>query len=140
MDAEIISAFKRHHRRFYLQNGLNREEQNYYNLYNVDQLTATRWSLSAWSEISSGTVKNCFRHTGIMTDLAGRQEAGAGKAVQDGAVSMKEQLVDQELETVLERLSLRNPVSPAYFLNPVEEEESAHMELTDAKIMKLVQE
>ena len=48
--------------------------------------------------------------------------------------------MDQELEAALERLPLQNPVSLAYILNLVEEDESAHMMLTDIAIMKLVQE
>ena len=47
---------------------------------------------------------------------------------------------EQKLESALERLPLRNPMSIAYLLNLTEEEESAHAELTDAEIMKLVQE
>ena len=49
-------------------------------------------------------------------------------------------MVEQELESALERLHLRNAMSIAYLLNLAKEEESAHAELTDAEIMKLIQE
>ena len=45
---------------------------------------------------------------------------------------------EAKLESALERLPLRNPMSIASLLNLAEEEESAHAELTDAEIMKLV--
>ena len=137
MDAGIISAFKRRNRRFHLQNALDQDERNELNLYKVDQLTAMRWSLVAWSDISATTIRNCFRHIGLMdgpVTLTKKQEAGTGTAG-----SMEEQLVEQELEAALKRLPLRNSMSLAYLLNPEEEDESAYQELTDAEIMKLVQ-
>lgn len=142
-----IAAFKRHYRRLHLQNALDRNERNETNLYKVDQFTAMRWSLAAWSEISSTTIKNCFDHTGLMDGLIrteGGQELGTGAVDQEdhqeGASALEEQLVEEELASALERLPLRNPMSIAYLLNPDEEEESAHSKLTDAEIIKLVQQ
>lgn len=65
MDALIIAAFKRHYRRFHLQNALDRDEKNEVNLYKVDQLTAMRWCLASWNEISQQAIENCFCHTGM---------------------------------------------------------------------------
>ncbi|KAG5456709.1 MAG: hypothetical protein BJ554DRAFT_3470 [Olpidium bornovanus] len=81
MDAGIISVFKKRYRGFHLQNTLDRDERNELNLYKVDQLTAMRWSLTAWSEIT--TIKNRIHHTGLMDGPAERQEAGTGAAVQE---------------------------------------------------------
>ena len=37
------------------------------NIYKVDQLTAMRWSVATWNEISSTTIANCFSHTGLFS-------------------------------------------------------------------------
>uniref|UniRef100_A0AAV1UP45 HTH CENPB-type domain-containing protein n=1 Tax=Peronospora matthiolae TaxID=2874970 RepID=A0AAV1UP45_9STRA len=126
MDAGIIAAFKRHYGRLHLQNAFDRDERGETNLYKVDQLTAMRWSLAAWSEISSATIANCFRHTGLMDGPA--------------LPTVEEQRVEQDLVSALERLPLRNPMSIASLLNPAEEEETAHAELTYAEIIKLVED
>uniref|UniRef100_A0AAV1TGT6 Uncharacterized protein n=1 Tax=Peronospora matthiolae TaxID=2874970 RepID=A0AAV1TGT6_9STRA len=81
-----------------------------------------RWSLAAWSEISSATIANCFRHTGLMDGPALPTSGGENEA---GTVG---------------QLPLRNPMSIASLLNPAEEEETAHAELTDAEIIKLVED
>ena len=99
-----------------------------------------RWSRATWTEISSATIKSCFHHTGLTTDPAERQEAGAGTALQEEAGSMQEQLVVQEYEAASNGLQLWNPMSLACLLKLVEEDKSAHTELTDAEIIKLVQE
>uniref|UniRef100_A0AAV1T6V0 DDE-1 domain-containing protein n=1 Tax=Peronospora matthiolae TaxID=2874970 RepID=A0AAV1T6V0_9STRA len=148
IDAGIIAAFKRHYRRLHLQNALDRDERGETNLYKVDQLTAMRWSLASWSEISSATIANCFRHTGLMDGPAlptggGENEAGTvGQQAQQeaAAAAVEEQRVEQDLVSALERLPLRNPMSIASLLNPSEEEETAHAELTDAEIIKLVKD
>ena len=40
------------------------------NIYNGDQLTAMIWSLSAWTEFSVSTIKDCLNHTGLFTKPA----------------------------------------------------------------------
>ena len=65
-DAGIIAAFKKRYRRYHLQHALNCDECGEIgNIYKVDQLTAMRWPLSAWTEISASAIKNCFKHTGL---------------------------------------------------------------------------
>uniref|UniRef100_A0AAV1VGE2 DDE-1 domain-containing protein n=1 Tax=Peronospora matthiolae TaxID=2874970 RepID=A0AAV1VGE2_9STRA len=66
MDASIIASFKRHYRRLHQQNALDRDDARAADLFKVDQVTVMRWSLMAWSEISSTTIANCFKHTGII--------------------------------------------------------------------------
>ena len=64
MDAGIIAAFKRRYRRYQLQDALDRDEQGDTDIYNVDQLTAMRWSKAAWEELPESVIANCFKHTG----------------------------------------------------------------------------
>ncbi|ETV78280.1 hypothetical protein H257_07872 [Aphanomyces astaci] len=35
-------------------------------LYAVDVLTAMKWSLDAWENVTSTTIRNCWNHTGIV--------------------------------------------------------------------------
>uniref|UniRef100_A0AAV1VL04 Uncharacterized protein n=1 Tax=Peronospora matthiolae TaxID=2874970 RepID=A0AAV1VL04_9STRA len=111
-----------------------------------------RWSLMAWSEISSTTIANCFKHTGLMngpTSPAVDGGASAGdtqQPVQQDAdlVDQEEQEVEKEvekdLESAMQRLPLRNPMSIASLLNPVDEEPTVHAELSDAEVINLVQD
>ncbi|CAI5711953.1 unnamed protein product [Peronospora farinosa] len=70
MDAGIIAAFKRRYRRYHLQNKIDCDERGEAgNIYKVDQITAMRWSVAAWNEISDNTIANCFNHTRLLSDL-----------------------------------------------------------------------
>ena len=120
MDAGIISAFKRHYRRFHLQNAVLRDECSESNVFHVDQLTAMNWSLAAWNEIIPQTIINCFKHTGLFTF----EEAGV-----DYHDSI-EAIVERDFMDALRSLSLHDPMSMEVLLNPVEEEEAAHMKVT----------
>uniref|UniRef100_M4BY37 DDE-1 domain-containing protein n=1 Tax=Hyaloperonospora arabidopsidis (strain Emoy2) TaxID=559515 RepID=M4BY37_HYAAE len=72
MDASVIAAFKRRYRRYHLQNAIDCDERREgFNIYKVDQLTAMRWSVAAWNEISSTTITNCFSHTGLFSTESG---------------------------------------------------------------------
>lgn len=73
----------------------------------------------------------------------GEYEAGTGgqQAQQEAAAAVvDEQRMKQDLVSALERLPLLNPMSIASLLNRAEEEETAHAELTDAEIIKLVED
>ena len=71
MDTGIIGASKRQYRRYHLQNMIDcdklREGENIYEVY---QISAMRWSVAAWNEISSTTISNCFNRKGLFDDLA----------------------------------------------------------------------
>ena len=138
MDAGIIAAFKRRYRRFHLQNSLDRDERNEANIYKVDQLTAMRWSLAAWNEISSSTIQNCFRHTGLMDIVLSEGQKDVSSEISVGL--SEEQLVEQQLEAAVKQLPLNNPIPIKYLVDPNEEMNSAHIEMTDAEIIELVQE
>ena len=68
MDAGIISAFKRHYRNLHLQGALDKVNQGLDNFYKFDQLTAMKWNLVAWKDISTQTISNCFTHTGFFEE------------------------------------------------------------------------
>uniref|UniRef100_A0AAV1TTQ9 Uncharacterized protein n=1 Tax=Peronospora matthiolae TaxID=2874970 RepID=A0AAV1TTQ9_9STRA len=79
------------------------------------------------------------------TSLAVEGGASAGDIQQpvqlDAALGdQEEQEVEKNLESALQCLPLRNPMSIASLLNPVDEEPTVHAELSDAEIIKLVQD
>lgn len=129
MDAGVIAAFKRHYRRFHLQNAVDRDERGETNLYKVDLLTAMRWSKAAWEEISRTTIANCFRHTGLF-------DAPAESAANDA----EEQVVEAELSDTIQRLPLRDPVMVESLLDLVEESAMAHLEMDDDELVAMVRD
>ncbi|KAF0713856.1 Aste57867_4181 [Aphanomyces stellatus] len=77
MDAGIIASFKSHYKRRQMDNVIeildNRPADlalpDYpKNLYAVDVLTAMKWLTEAWADVTPSTIRNCWRHTGIVPD------------------------------------------------------------------------
>ena len=48
-------------------------------LYNVSVLDATTWAQEAWSSVTSVTIANCWRHTGILAEDVYELVAGMEK-------------------------------------------------------------
>uniref|UniRef100_A0AAV1U4R0 Uncharacterized protein n=1 Tax=Peronospora matthiolae TaxID=2874970 RepID=A0AAV1U4R0_9STRA len=107
-----------------------------------------RWSLMAWIEISTTIIANCFKYTRLMNGQTSPAVEGGASArdiqqpvKQDaGLVDQEEQEVEKDLESALQRLPLRNPMSIASLLSSVDEEPTVHAELSDAEIIKIVQD
>jgi hypothetical protein len=68
MDAGIIAAFKKRYRSFHLAHAIDRDAAGQKNIYKVDILKAMRWMKAAWCAVSSDTIANCWRHTGLLSD------------------------------------------------------------------------
>ncbi|KAI0992467.1 hypothetical protein K3495_g15718, partial [Podosphaera aphanis] len=133
MDAGIISAFKRHYRNLHLQGALDKVDQGLDNFYKFDQLTAMKWSLVVWKEISTQTISSCFTHTGLSEESIPSHTSHTLEA--------DEQSIELRLHEVSNRLAVRNAISIANFLNPieVEEDQGAIEELDDSQIIEMVQ-
>ena len=143
MDAGVIAAFKRRYRRYHLQNAIDCDERREgFNIYKVDQLTAMRWSVAAWNEISSTTIANCFSHTGLFSTESVISSAVEVERSKDGATEVEEEEseLEQELIAQLKKLRVQDPMKISELLNPIEEDETAQPELTDNEILKEVLE
>ena len=143
MDAGVIAAFKRWYRRYHLQNAIDCDERREgFNIYKVDQLTAMRWSVAAWNEISSTTIANCFSHTGLFSTESVISSAVEVERSKDGATEVEEEEseLEQELIAQLKKLRVRDPIEISELLDPIEEDETAQPELTDNEILKEVLE
>ena len=113
MDAGVIAAFKRRYRRYHLQNAIDCDERREgFNIYKVDQLTAMRWSVAAWNEISSTTIANCFSHTGLFSTESVISSAVEVERSKDGATEVEEEEseLEQELIAQLKKLRVRDPM------------------------------
>ncbi|KAF9160620.1 hypothetical protein BGX20_002453 [Mortierella sp. AD010] len=81
MDAGIIAAFERRHRRIHWEHALIADIENeaspqsgeqqddalvsYDKIFKINQLEAMAFVKAAWDEITATTIFNCFQHTGI---------------------------------------------------------------------------
>ena len=66
MDARIVASFIRRYRRYQLQSALDKIESNASDIYKIDKLTGMRLTKAARAEVSTETITNCFRHTGLL--------------------------------------------------------------------------
>ena len=125
MDAGIIAAFKKRYRSFQLQHALALDDAGESDIFKVDILQGIRWALAAWSQISSATICNCWRHSGI---------TGASGAVHDP----EEADVGNRLATFLKDLHLDDAMTVSEMTNNPDEMENVHMILDDDDLIDLV--
>uniref|UniRef100_M4B6R0 DDE-1 domain-containing protein n=1 Tax=Hyaloperonospora arabidopsidis (strain Emoy2) TaxID=559515 RepID=M4B6R0_HYAAE len=127
------------------------ERREGFSIYKVDQLTAMRWSVAAWNEISSTIIANCFSHTGLFSTESVISSAVEVERSKDGATEVEEEEseLEQELIAQLKNLRVRDPMmiselldpmKISELLDPIEEDETAQPELTDNEILKEVLE
>ncbi|KAI0997080.1 hypothetical protein K3495_g11106 [Podosphaera aphanis] len=90
-----------------------------------------KWSLVAWKEISTQTNSNCFTHTGLFEESIPSHTSHTLEA--------DEQSIELGLHEVFNRLAVRNAMSIANFLNPIEEDQGAIEELDESQIIEMVQ-
>lgn len=132
LDAGIISSFKRHYRQRQLEHTLNVIEL-VQPPYKVDQLTAMRWTRSAWAAINISIFANCWQHTTLL-DVD-------GPTIQAASAELNE-LEAQEtgnLSALITALPLQNPMSIANFLNPIEES-TTNQVFTDEELIIMSQQ
>ncbi|CAG8645566.1 5375_t:CDS:2, partial [Dentiscutata heterogama] len=107
-----------------------------------DKLQGMRWAKIAWNEVTVETIKNCWAYTKI---ISSHDESGMSIVSKSGNVSMKENLVEENIECVEENLNkeliddlqrqivalhVRTPISVKNWLNP-EGEEDMHQQFID---------
>jgi len=132
MDAGIIAAFKRQYWNFQLQDAIDKDEAGATDIYKVDQLSAMRWCKRAWRSISSDTIANCFRHTGLFDDVEiNWDEDGTGQ------LPIGEQVIEEELATAIATLHVQHPMDIKDLLNPPVEDLFAHHIFTDEELLDI---
>ncbi|KAI0992104.1 hypothetical protein K3495_g16082 [Podosphaera aphanis] len=86
-----------------------------------------KWSLTTWKEISTQTISNCFKHTGLFEESIPNHTLHTLEA--------DEQSTELGLHEAFNRLAVRNAMSIANFLNPIEEDQGAIEELDGNEII-----
>ncbi|KAI1007989.1 hypothetical protein K3495_g244 [Podosphaera aphanis] len=66
MDAGIIASFKTRYRKQQLQHAIILSEGGSSKLYEIDLLTAMKWTDKIWNEIPNTVHQNCWQHTKIL--------------------------------------------------------------------------
>lgn len=66
MDAGIIRCFKSNYRKRFIRLALDRDDAGFDNIYKIDQQEAMQLAAEAWNAVSPATIRNCWRHTGIV--------------------------------------------------------------------------
>ncbi|KAI0993936.1 hypothetical protein K3495_g14249 [Podosphaera aphanis] len=94
-----------------------------------------KWSLAASKEISTLTISNCFKYTGLFEESILNHTLHTLEA--------DEQSIKLGLHEAFNRLAVRNAMSIemsiANCLNPIEEDQGAIEELDDIQIIEMVQ-
>ncbi|KAI0997484.1 hypothetical protein K3495_g10703 [Podosphaera aphanis] len=65
MDAGIIASFKTRYRKQQLQHAIKLSDRGSSKLYEIDQLTAMKWTVKIWNQMPNAVHQNCWQHTKI---------------------------------------------------------------------------
>jgi DDE superfamily endonuclease/Tc5 transposase DNA-binding domain len=118
LDAGIIASFKCQIRKRQLAYALDALDNNNPKPYKIDQLTAMRWARQAWQAVTATTIQNCWRHTGLLSNL------DDGDGIQ--SENMDSNMVDTDLledyQRFIARAHIREAMAIEKFLNPIEED------------------
>lgn len=110
LDAGIIAWVKRRYRRRLLFRVFENIECGKKSIYNVDILTAIRWTYDEWNACPSTVIRNCFRHCfsqgGTSQDAVSSEQAD-----QDCLSSMQRDAAESGVEFT--KAGLRDLLNPA---------------------------
>ncbi|KAG6610408.1 CENP-b protein 1 [Phytophthora cinnamomi] len=131
LDGGIIACFKAHYRRFHLMHALEVADQQQKNWFEVDILTAMKSVATAWSEVSTDTVANCWRKCGFSCNFSTSSSVYP--------LSVKRSMADSvaDIQAAVNALNLTNAVSIDDILNPTGENE-VHFAYSDDAVLDLV--
>ncbi|KAI0992064.1 hypothetical protein K3495_g16122, partial [Podosphaera aphanis] len=104
-------------------------DQGLENFYKFDQLTAMKWCLVAWKEITALTIRNYFKHIGLFKE-----------SITNQILEADELSIESELRDFFHQLRVQNAMSIANFLNPIEEDQGQVEELDDDQTIQMVQQ
>ena len=128
MDAGIISAFKSHYRRYLCRFHVDAIDAG--RTPKVEVSDAIRWTKLSWDEVTESSIKNCFRHTGILPPI----EAAAMDADTQSTAA-----VSRDFGNLFERLGIATDqlMTPAEYLEVDNDLPTSEM-MTDTEIVQLV--
>lgn len=134
MDQGIIAAFKKRFRSYQLEHTLEKMdncEVGRADIYKVDVLKAMRWCQSAWNDISSMTIRNCWMHSGILNR--------SSRPACDSATQAESRKIDAQLSVSMKRLT-NSPFTIEEFINIDEDALQMPMdELDERDIIEMIE-
>ena len=70
-DQGIIQCFKAHYHTRFIQRAVNHYDEGTSpaKIYDIDQLEAMRMADTAWNDVDTTTIRNCWRKAGILPDM-----------------------------------------------------------------------
>ena len=114
LDAGVVKSFKSHYRRSFLKWTLAQIESKT-DLKNMDFLTCISYVIDAWKQVSPTTIRNCWTHTCIVS--------APMAAVLKQQNEPTRQSVIPELDALIAKLSLDDPMSADSYVTFAEENE-----------------
>lgn len=66
LDAGVIRCFKACYRRQFCYRAIEMDDAGEEDVYKIDLLQGMLMARKAWDEVSTDTIQNCWRHTGIL--------------------------------------------------------------------------
>ena len=70
-DQGIIQCFKAHYRAKFIERAIDRYDEGITpgRIYEINQLQAMRMANAAWNEVTTTTIRNCWRKAGILPEI-----------------------------------------------------------------------
>jgi hypothetical protein len=147
LDQGIIRCFKAHYRAKYIERAIARYDEGItpLEIYAIDQLHAMRLARTAWEEVDTTTIRNCWHKSGvlpILTDTASTTQPSIpiSALVNDtDPIALAEQQVNDALDALVETGALQrgNRMDIEALLNPADETALID-ETTDIEIFEAV--
>jgi hypothetical protein len=146
LDQGIIRCFKAHYRAKYIERAIARYDEGItpLEIYAIDQLRAMRLARTAWEEVDTTTIRNCWHKSGvlpILTDTASTTQPSIpiSALVNDtDPIALAEQQVNDALDALVETGALQrgNRMDIEALLNPADEtaliDETTNIEIFEA--------
>ncbi|KAI0993371.1 hypothetical protein K3495_g14813 [Podosphaera aphanis] len=107
MDARIVASFKTRYRKQQLRHAIILSDRGSSKPYELDQLTAMKWTAKIWNEIPNAFHQNCWQHTKIL--LQSTAPAAYDDTVQENRISV-ESVVELPDEANMESISMEELV------------------------------
>jgi hypothetical protein len=126
-DAGIINSFKANYKKLFLRKKISdyEEKRNGQESENITIKHAIKFTAKAWKKVTSQTIINCWKKTGILPDIDNEIENAT--SILD--LSNVEELND--LQILIDKLAFTNPISASEYIEIDKTNENDEINLQD---------
>lgn len=125
LDRGITASFKRHYRKRWVQYMIQEFDAERQPLQTMNVLKAIRWSIMAWSAVSTDTIIHCWQHSGLIPRPSTATSASTSTSTSTSPNAEAAQTTSEVTELINE-LQRQNRIASAIniqsFLNSIEEQ------------------